>query len=85
MQLKSDAGNLDSHITPLGYSLYFLRPISLGLVALLKMPKNFRMLLIPWPQEWGFASGQFGLGGCTAVVTRMVVLSSSESQSAPRQ
>ena len=85
MQLKSDAGNLDSHVTPLGYSLYFIRPISLGLVALLKIPKHFRMLIIPWPWEWGFASGQFSLGGCAAVVTRMVVLSSFESQSAPRQ
>lgn len=85
MQLKSDAGNLDSHGSPLGHSLYFIRPISLGLVALLKMPKHFRMLIIAWPWEWGFASRQFGLGGCTAVVTRMVVLSSAESQSAPTQ
>lgn len=77
MQLKSDAGNLDSHVTPLGHSLCFIRPISLGLVALWKMPKHFRMLIIPWP--WGFASGQFSLGGCTAVVTRMAVLSSFES------
>ena len=80
MQLKSDAGSLDYHIVPLGHSLYFIRPVSLHLVALWKMPMRFRMLIIPWPWEWGFACGRLGIGGCTAVATRMGVLSSFESQ-----
>lgn len=83
MQLKSDAGNLDSHITPLGHSFYFIRPISLGLVAFLKMSEHFRMLIIRWPWKGSFASGQLSLGGRTAVLMRMVVLSSSGSQVAP--
>lgn len=82
MQLKSDAGNLILMLPPLVVPSVIM-PVSLGLVALLKMLEDFRMLIIPW--EWGFASGWFGLLGCTAVVTRMVVLSSLESQSALRQ
>lgn len=38
-----------------------------GLVTALKMPKHFRMLIMQWSWEWGFAS-EFNLGGFAAVV-----------------
>lgn len=68
MQLKSDAGNLDSQVTLLGHS-YFIRPVSLGLVALLKMPKHFRMLIVPWPWEWGLP-----VGGSSVLVVAQLLL-----------
>lgn len=76
IQLKPDAGHLASHSVPLGHSLSLIRKRSLGLVALLKMPEHFRMPVILWSWEWGFATGHFSLGGHTAVVTRMVLLPS---------